>query len=156
MLKEEIVKYETAKLAHKKGFDGLCDIFYRLDEDEVKLDKLEYWEGVYEGKYRDLTFDTHCYTNRNELEEGYDDTCILAPTLSLLQRWLRDERDMTVNIIPNFTKGFNKYNVGLVYINEKIEIDMGILKDETGYNKTFDSYEKALENGLQKALKIIK
>jgi hypothetical protein len=67
---------------------------------------------------------------------------ILAPTQSLLQRWLREEHGIDICILPyagpEISYGY------IIYIDDK-----EIRKVEPW------SYEKALEQGLQEALKLI-
>ena len=63
------------------------------------------------------------------------------PTQSLLQRWLREEHSIWVIVDLNFPQ----YLYAIRRIGKEITL-----------NSIFDSYEKALEEGLQQALKLIK
>lgn len=71
---EEIVKYETAKLAKEKGFKILVDDAYFManDNGEITLGWSNYDEPIY-GE-------------------------IKAPTQSLLQRWLREVHNIEVEV----------------------------------------------------------
>lgn len=134
MIHEEICTYEVCKLAKKKGFPQ--DVF-----------------GTCEMK-------SSCY-----LEDGrfYKDGCIYpienaytAPTQSLLQRWLRDEKGVIVEVIAQPTCSTSKKNCywwsikqnsdGFCYQYEECSY---LLYSDEGY---FDTYELALEDALKYAL----
>lgn len=73
-MKEELISFETAKLAKEKGFDEKgCSHLYQLDEKLVAGNR-------------------ETYQNRTH--------CITAPTQSLLQKWLREEHNYFVAIYP--------------------------------------------------------
>ena len=126
MIHEEICTYEVCKLAKKKGFPQ--DVF-----------------GTCEMK-------SSCY-----LEDGrfYKDGCIYpienaytAPTQSLLQRWLREEKG--VHIVNHIFKDMNAdikffYRI---YKDEKSAVTCGYLPKEY-----FETYEQALEDALAYSLK---
>lgn len=81
--------------------------------------------------------------NFNEIDfndEHYNESCISAPTQSLAQKWLRDKHNIIVN--PNYNIIVYKHKWGC-------EIWMG---DKLSYKHTYDSYEDALEYGLDYAL----
>ena len=69
-----------------------------------------------------------------------------APTQSLLQKWLREKYDIDIiiNTYRNQNQKYYKY-----FISEKSK---NVIKSEEYYN----TYEDALEIGLQEALKLIK
>ena len=70
-----------------------------------------------------------------------------APTQSLLQKWLREEHKIIVSI--NIMSDLSYYSL-LIDINEnKLN-----LRNQSK-NRGFDTYELALEDGLQEALKLI-
>lgn len=127
MIHEEICTYEVAKLAKEKGFPQ--DVF-----------------GTCEMK-------SSCY-----LKDGryYKDGCIYpieeaytAPTQSLLQRWLREEKGVVVEVmcLPT-TRTSSKYEY-------KRHIFWGsdghYIEGEYG-DEIFDTYELALEDALKYAL----
>ena len=126
MIHEEICTYEVAKLAKEKGFPQ--DVF-----------------GTCEMK-------SSCY-----LEDGrfYKDGCIYpienaytAPTQSLLQRWLREEKGYYV--YPFFDNESGRWT----WICRELTGDKWIqlLDFEERY---FDTYELALEDALKYALEIL-
>ena len=120
MIHEEICTYEVCKLAKEKGFPQ--DVF-----------------GTCEMK-------SACY-----LEDGrfYKDGCIYpiehaytAPTQSLLQRWLREEKKIDIAIVPLFS-GVYSYIVYNIHCR-----DNRVVNTNAGYA----TYELALEDALKYAL----
>ena len=77
MIHEEICTYEVCKQAKEKGFDWKCLNYYNRDE---KLTVVKLFVNE--------------YTN-SQFDEGY----ITAPTQSLLQRWLREEKNIHIEIV---------------------------------------------------------
>jgi len=78
----------------------------------------------------------------NKLDSGCS-----APTQSLLQKWLREVHKLSINVISKSEK--LHFCIIVDYKNKKA-IDVKGNKDYS-----FKSYEKALEIGLQEALKLI-
>lgn len=131
MITEEICTYEVCKLAKEKGFN-LPSYFYYCRE-ELSND------GYF------------CCHNK-----GADYVCT-APTQALLQRWLREEKGIIVEVIAQPTCSTPKKNCywwsvkrnsdGFCYQYEECSY---ILYSDEGY---FNSYELALEDGLAHSLK---
>lgn len=115
-MKEQLIELETARLAKEKGFDWECLLCYTGTTQEI-------WRNDYSPKN----------WNKNTHH-------ISAPTQSLLQKWLREEKGIFVYCTP-YT--FD-YSVWYIFIDEK----QLKFKDVTFY-----TYEQALEKGLQIALK---
>jgi len=146
-MKEQLVSFETAKLAKEKGFEIPSARFYctdgvirfhpfsifHLDEDEV--DELEEDSIL----INDGKFIVSLWEDRN-LTIGN----ILAPTQSLLQKWLRVVHDIDVIVSVVYTGDGKRYHCDLftTYMSSLPSI--------------FDTHEESLEEGLQEALKITK
>ena len=122
MIHEEICTYEVCKLAKEKGFPQ--DVF-----------------GTCEMK-------SSCY-----LKDGryYKDGCIYpienaytAPTQSLLQRWLREEKAIAIVLQPY------SYNIQRRVYTWIYEIWADNNFEKT--SKSFKTYELALEDSLKYAL----
>lgn len=115
-MKEELISFKTAKLAKEKGFDidTTQRYVFRYAEHESKY---------YVGRLTD-----------NPLQCD-----ILAPTQSLLQRWLREVHNINVYCLPC------EHDESLWYNNIASQIPVF-----TG------TYEEALEIGLFEGLKLIK
>jgi hypothetical protein len=130
-MKEELISFSTAKLAKEKGFDIPCYAKYSSCG--------SYMDNLLKDVVRAIGNSTH--------QKLYkcNDGGVLAPTQALLQKWLREEHNIFIYCIPKkFIKG-----------NERRIIRWGnnIMIRENKYSST---YEKALEEGLKEALKLIK
>lgn len=133
MIHKEICTYEVCKLAKEKGFPQ--DVF-----------------GTCEMK-------SACY-----LDDGrfYKDGCIYpienaytAPTQSLLQRWLREEKKIYVCpcIISDYEDDYTPHIVYWSFIIVNTESGDSIYREyERVDDKRFDTYEQALEDALKYAL----
>tara|TARA_R110000850_G_scaffold34024_2_gene92267 strand:- start:6352 stop:6720 length:369 start_codon:yes stop_codon:yes gene_type:complete len=122
-MKDELITFSTAKLAKEKGFRELCKYGYG------KKGELRWFDedanfNFYKGTYVQLS----------------------APTQSLLQRWLRDEKNISVEVKLNFN--INYFNWAVYQIKPQNVI---CCQKVVGLY----TYEEALENGLQEALKLI-
>lgn len=127
-MKEQLVSFKTAKLAAKKGFNITPRWCYDLTE--------YYTQGIYGIiEYGTVVGDLELY----------------APTQSLLQKWLREEHDIHIEISK---WDDDTYSAILVSNNEKYnfpEESEDVSYEAIGMN----SYEEALEIGLYEALKLI-
>jgi hypothetical protein len=130
-LKEDIISFETSKLAYKANF------IFRGHTNDWLSTTLPYHE---DGK-RNIDF-------------SYDGISYPAPTQTLLKKWLRKKHNLLVEV--NYrTFGCSSGN-GYFYMVERKNKD----KSMNNYiGKTifegFEEEEEALEVGLQVALKII-
>ena len=126
-MEEQLVTFETAKLAKEKGFD------------HVRTNHLPYMlEGDDEGC---IGASIYC--------KVYANCC----TQSFLQKWLREAHNINVWVSSKTT---DKGNTIFIPHGRTIPdtIKKGLVKDVIAY-KTFDNNEEALEFGLQQALKLI-
>lgn len=117
-MKEQLISFETAKLAKEKGF--------KCNSSDCS------W----------------AYLNTNGMAMSYDEkSCVLIPTQSLLQKWLREKHDLhlCVGLDRSLIEEPN-YNYQLINHSQTVD-----------YSETnFKTYEEALEKGLYEALKLIK
>ena len=116
-MNDQFISFETAILANKKGF--------REDT-----------EMVYGGNTGII-----CKLSKGNMVCGYT----LAPTQSLLQKWLREKHHIHIEIYANSS--------GWGWILTKLN---GTTIKEITNDIFFYAYEIALEIGLQVALKLIK
>lgn len=115
-MKEQIVTFETAKLAKEKGFNWFGKSYTH--------------KGIFQD--REILSDyNNWYSNTK------DNYLITAPTQSLLQKWLRDVKNIFISVDVNYCY--------------KIYKDDEYFTESNDYN----SYEEALEVGLQEALILI-
>ena len=80
----------------------------------------------------------------------YDDG---TPAIHLwyAQKWLREEKNIVVRIIPLYEEG--KAIKGMSYTNEVIHWDDGYVAEEC--TEEYDSYEESLSEGIKEAIKHI-
>ncbi len=137
-MKEQLITFETAKLAKEKGFDD------RNSSQYIQYDYGENgWKENSYQEYDDLDFNI-----------GIGDKIrISRPTQSLLQKWLREVHNIIV--IPTiFDVGFLERNKfcyqAVIYNKTDSDEDKFVTSDE------YKTFEQALEKGLYTALKLIK
>ena len=124
---EQLITFETAKLAKKKGFENKTPHKLRRD----------YYNHLGEIN-GDVTLYIKAYVNKKSTRNL---ETIDAPTQSLLQKWLREEHQLYVLINYVNKEQFN-WEINMFQHGE-----YGI-----GFR---GSYEEALERGLVAALKLI-
>lgn len=134
MIHEEICTYEVCKLANDKGFDIHCVPFYALEDFTA-----EYMDDI--GGFYEVDFEKgYLYLNYPIKGLLHKEKMLPAPTQSLLQRWLREEKGLHITVpfdnnefwwqIKNLANGDSEYGEAL----------------------GFDTYELALEDALKYAL----
>lgn len=120
-MKDEPISLETAKLAKEKGFKELVPHRY---VDHTRFGKDVQFQG-----------DSCFNQNHNKQEDYYS-----APSQSVLQRWLRENHEIHIVIMPC-----------IIPSNEtKYYIFKGKLKWD--WEDLFNNYEQALEAGLKASL----
>ena len=136
-MKEQLITFDTAKLAKEKGFDIKVETFYMGDSEDNFLHNA--------GK-KDNWNNHKCIFNESELSGDYS-----APTQSLLQKWLRDKHKISVAVFSfsqeSWTVKVNTPSIFGVYFN---------VEQRHYREKGFCTYEEALEKGLKEALRLIK
>ena len=70
---------------------------------------------------------------------------IHAPTQSLLQKWLREVHEISIKIDDFYTNSRVRFDYNICELGSQEDNPVGI----------FETYEEALEIGLQEALKLI-
>lgn len=152
-MKEDLISFETAKLAKEKGFD--IPVFYFIKDCGEGLGIISHLEcEIIESCEFNEILENH---NLKKEENIWS-----QPTQSLLQKWLREKHNIHVYVVTSF---YNRSELlGYIYcidIFDSNNIHFGIERDEEqrvllGVAISFNSYEEALEIGLQEALKLIK
>ena len=134
---EQITEFETANLAKEKGFDWMSYASYN-STGGIENTTINTSIG---SKHDDKWFDLHSY-NSESLSTRCD-----APTQSLLQKWLREKHN--IHFVIDTTMNPIEWRVSYYKINNK--------PFETVHlGGRYNTYEEALEKGLQEALKLIK
>ena len=129
---EEIVTFKTAKLAKEKEFANKTPHKLRRD----------YYNHL-GGLNGDVTEYVKAYVAKEKTEKY---NTIDAPTQSLLQKWLREKHEIHIEIIPDESDPKSIWHT-IVY-------PLFCLA-EPSFEGAFVTYEEALEEGLQEALKFI-
>lgn len=136
MIHDEICTYEVCKLAKEKGFPqdtsrwlrtAPCRNYYTR-KGELNGDCIEIVQYMIANKTKDIPDDIQT---------------VAAPTQSILQRWLREEKNVDIAIVPLYTGGYS-------YIVYNIHCrDNRVVNTNAGY----DTYELALEDAELYVLK---
>lgn len=125
-MEEQLITFETAKLAKEKGYGILSsDCAYNYSEEN--------------------NFDLGINIWTKDDFKNYD--IYPAPTQSLLQKWLREVQKIDVVLSPSLDS--DKYWVS-IYKNKQET------NTKLEGSKSFETYELALEFGLYQALELIK
>lgn len=126
-MEEQLISFETAKLAKEKGFNLYIKYFYKHKSNDE-------YEIVHNG---------HMKNNWNESFQFNHAECS-APTQSLLQKWLREEHQLHITI---YSCSQESWMSRITRPGQKLEHGM--------YGEDYDTYEDALEDALYMALKTI-
>tara|TARA_R100001377_G_scaffold85310_1_gene71492 strand:+ start:28785 stop:29204 length:420 start_codon:yes stop_codon:yes gene_type:complete len=135
-MQEQLVSFETAKLAKEKGFKEKCIFAYGAEEEASQIVDV-----------KDFT----CWLDFNSLESS-EYWNVSAPTQPSLQKWLRDHCNMHIDIM-----------VSRVNYRSDVEFHYSLSEHGKGYSTQHSyrseftgTYEEALEIVLKEALRIIK
>ena len=134
MIHEEICTYEVCKLAKEKGFNCKVYNYYQATK--------HYYETLRGIELHSVCCKLEtddCYSRYNKGSEGV----VSAPTQSLLQRWLREEKNVHIEIIATAC--------GYFWIADKTN-GTAIINRGTNDGSCFDTFELALEDALKYAL----
>jgi len=141
-MEEQLISFETAKLAKEKEFNINTKKFYYINAKWYKDGEIgEGFSDDYWGDNTDLN-----WNGLDRLPIKPFSECVSAPTQSLLQKWLREVHHIDVFIVANFI-GEEKHRYSYYIIINEVDIDADGAEAEI--------YEEALEAGLQEALKLI-
>lgn len=132
---DQIISFDTARLAKQKGFHWPCSDCYEVD--------IEPW-------YHHTVNSPVDYNGASSLMTGKSSRRVFsAPTQSLLQKWLRDRYKIDIEItVWTDPETKEKFYESDLYSD--------IVEEETESEEDYPSYEEALESALKEALKLIK
>lgn len=117
-MREELVTLETANLAKEKGFS--VPVYGKYNTNGEQMNDI-------------------CRVNSNESRNN-----VSAPTQSLLQKWLREEKDIHIQM-----------NLGVAAQHHYIIHNRRYALGTDIKSKLYDTYEEALEQALLDALNSI-
>ena len=155
-MEEELVGYNVAQLAHKKGFYIETPFNYY---NCPSYEKMQYGHGKYHDD--ELGYETinerYQWLLKNKPDRHIENK-YSAPTQAFLQKWLRDLYNIHIEITPYFGeefvfKGYSKmvYKTG----KERINIMMAGLSEKENVCE-FTKYENVLDSALYDGLQLIK
>ena len=160
VMNEYFVPYELAVKLGEKGFNYKCLYVYNKEQ-IINPEVIKAFGELTDDGYYELTKEgggkldwSFVYINKCQLIQYRDviipNEMIRAPTISQVLKWLREEKEVYVSVIPEYNE-FNPVK-GVTY-----RLEVAYWKDdEFGYETvewldkethtiiTFDSYEKAL------------
>lgn len=143
-MEEQLISFETAKLAKEKGFNWKVKNY--CTDSKPEINRVKDTDGKLDKPRYNIPF-----VDFNQFDKIYS-----KPTQSLLQKWLREIHKIDVLVSHQFQQ---EDNTSVLY---DICITTGINNTDSenycnyGYDKLFNTYEEALGFGLQEALKLIK
>ena len=111
MIAEDYCSYEVANLLKEKGFEGICDYAYSNKGNYFEIDR-----------------------------SNFDEVYCLRPTLQMAMKWLREEKNIIVNVWYNGA-GWNAE-----YYNDEVD-NFYIIADCLS-----NSYEDAVEAAIKYCL----
>lgn len=126
-MQEQLISLETAKLAKEKGFLWDCENEYNFNG-TLRFDRNP---PMYISKY--FCNDSLSYFS--------------APTQSFLQKWLREVHDIHIKVLVYEDEGIKSF---------ECTIYSKLVEEEVYDEKTYPTYEEALEQALIESLKVIK
>ena len=181
-MKEQLISFETAKLAKEKDFNILQHSYY-FEDGEFKENSLKGTNGYYGEEYEFNLSEFNENWNDKWLTKKTGDRCFgcskqkgyletfSAPTQSLLQKWLREKHQIIVDVSLDFFNSYTKESIKYsptfyTYSNNKkrfwiytdyINSDECTKKmqEEMPIFQNYSTYEEALEIALFEALKLI-
>lgn len=134
-MREQLISFETAKLAKEKGFDEPTATYYNGSK---MLDMYGSYAASYSENYRNSSIkEKRCS----------------APTQSLFQKWLREKHDIIVLVTCKAGSSFDTE----ILKHKVYHTDGRFIRNSVNNfnNPTETTYEEALEQGLIEGLKLI-
>lgn len=165
---EKLVSPQIAKLLKKLGFDVMCPNSYGLDVryKGKSIDEDKEYELKARGKGEEIEYvecgTLYAFWHKNNPD---DPTCA-APTLSMAQKWLREEKHISVEVNHGYgfdceTEGLNAEDSYILFwrftiSNLRMDAD-DIFHDENEMESFLGhpTYDEALELGILKCLTIL-
>lgn len=120
--------YELSKALKACGFDEPCDHYYCAFDNETDV---RFW-GI------------HPAQSQNGFTNPDGKVIADAPTLAHAQKWLREERDVDIELIVYLVDAKREYRPYILLPTNLIACN------------TYKQYEQALQEGIKAALELIK
>lgn len=135
-MEEQLITHHTATLAKARGFNLRCHTYYEVDK--------EAW----------LHYSVNSPVDYNSVKDTRH--LFSAPTQSLLQKWLRDVHKIHVHMYSIHLQDGSgyKWSVDIYNLKKLTEEEYIIMTGHALGDGIKDTYEEALELGLNAALRI--
>ena len=124
-MEDQLVGFETAKLAKEKGFNIKTLFAYNL-------------LGVTNNSFK---------IHRKKDFDEFSNIYCPSPTQSLLQKWLREKHHLIIIVAYQYEYDSTPYSYWIYKESQPLPINQWV--------DDLSTYEEALEIGLQEALKLI-
>lgn len=129
-MNEQLISFETAKLAKEKGFDISVNRAWSDKDNKI-------------GEYEHFYF----FNNDEKVKDHFRFPLYSAPTQSLLQKWLREKHHLIIIVAYQYEHDSTPYSYWIYKELQSLPINQWV--------NDLNTYEEALELGLQEALKLI-
>ena len=146
MITEDYVSFEVAKLLKEKGFDEDLRQQQVTGRYSLRDFSLERWDwGTYEISYKEGEFIHFCDQYFYYSEVKNEENTIVAPTLQMTQKWLRETYEFDICVVPTFDKdNYKAYYYLVIDIQHHIQKESGLYED---YGNCWgDAIKYCLEN----------
>lgn len=130
------VSLEVAQLLKETGFDWSCN-------HAICCNSTSY-PNLKEGDVLEYN-----YLECSELMKGKKPHMLLCPTLEVAQRWLREVKGILLYMTPKRVNMEWKWGFWYIDLRDKTNIE------QRYSTKNFNTYEKAQETGIKKALELL-
>ncbi len=139
-MKEDLITFETAKLAKQKEFDVEVEFYYTYEQvrDSFSIKRDFNYSEVISKNHNNKKESHEVWTDGVRIYNSYS-----SPTQSLLQKWLRETKDIHAEVLSHKYKTKELRAVPRSY--------QSIVDGD--YFESFDSHYEAVENSLTRSLK---
>lgn len=144
-MNEKLISFETAKLAKQYGFD--IPVIYGYSGLGICKDIVETDYGAdFINQYKNLN-DIEVSDTEKDTENWEEWVLYSAPSQSLLQKWLREKHHLIIIVAYQYEHDSTPYSYWIYKEFQSLPINQWV--------NDLNTYEEALELGLQEALKLI-
>lgn len=141
---KDFVTFEIAKKLKEKGFRGKCLSYYDVEDNVGLLYNTQYTDEALPCQYTDLL---QCH-NTGKAKYQIDDSgfCVDAPTISQVLKWLREEKELHIEI-------YMYHNCYLWEIYNTKIYDADFTQKSEKYSEIeYETYEEAALAGIEYTL----
>lgn len=135
MITEDYVSFEVAKLLKEKGFNEFTYSYYSKDDEESEPE---------------LCMENLCSDNWNGTPDEVNDLWFSAPTLSMTMKWLREEKDIYIQVmLDGWACGGH---LGYYVVIQKTDLDFEMMLQDAVDEVFYSTYEEACEAAIKYCL----